>query len=328
MRGATRRSVMASALALSACAPTIQESLKPGPEFTGPRLESGVFVSFDGARLGLTQWEAAGEPWAVIAGLHGMDDYANAFHLAAPVWAAQGIAVYAYDLRGFGRSPERGVWPGTGLMVEDLRTFCALLRQRHPAATLAIAGESMGGAVAVAALAGDQPPSADRALLLAPAVWGWSSQPLAYNLALRFAELAAPSKVFEPPSFITSHIRASDNTPELIAMGKDSLMIWGARTDALYGLVDLMQTAWRDTGKVRIPTAYLYGARDQIIPLKPSVQAAARLRPGDRTAFYAQGYHLLMRDLQRANVIADVASFIRDPAAPWPSGAPPMPRTA
>lgn len=323
-----RRELLLGALALGGCAPTIQQALRPGPQFAGPRLEPDAFVSFDGARLGLSQWTPRDEPWAVIAALHGMDDYANAFHLAGPAWAGQGIATYAFDLRGFGRSPRRGVWPGTDLMAQDTRTFCALLRQRHPKATLTLMGESMGGAVAIAALASGRPPDADRAVLLAPAVWGWSSQPIAYQMALRFAELVAPHKVFQPPSFVTSHITASDNIPELIAMGKDPLMIWGARTDTLYGLVDLMQTAWRDTGKIRIPAAYLCGAKDQIIPLKPSLQAAARLPAGDRTAFYAKGYHLLLRDLQREIVFADIAAFIRDPAAPWPSGAPVMPARA
>ena len=52
----------------------------------------------------------AAEPWAVSIGLHGMDDYANAFHLAGPYWAKAGIVTLAYDQRGFGRSPGRGVW--------------------------------------------------------------------------------------------------------------------------------------------------------------------------------------------------------------------------
>jgi alpha-beta hydrolase superfamily lysophospholipase len=314
-----------ASLALAGCAPTLQHALTPGPQFTGPHLEPDAFVSFDGARLGFSLWPTEAEPWAVIAALHGMDDYANAFHLAAPVWAGEGIATYAFDQRGFGRSPQRGIWAGTELMAEDLRTFCAVLRRRHPKAVLAIVGESMGGAVAIAALASDRPPDADRCVLLAPAVWGWSSQPLAYQIALRLAELVAPHKVFNPPSFVTSHITASDNIPELIAMGRDPLMIWGARTDTLYGLVDLMQTAWEDTGKIQVSTAYLCGAKDQIIPLAPSFQAAARLRPADRTAFYTDGYHLLLRDLQREKVIADVAAFIRDPSAPWPSGAAAMP---
>jgi acylglycerol lipase len=321
-----RRDLLAlGALGLTGCAPTIQAAGAPGLGFAGPRLDNDAFVSFDGARLGLTVWPAQDEPWAVIIGLHGMNDYANAFHLAAPVWAVQGMAVYAYDQRGFGRSPRRGVWAGQAMLAEDLRTFAALLRRRHPKAILAIVGESMGGAVAIAALASDRPPDVDRVMLAAPAVWGWSSQPLPYALALQVAAHLVPGLVFEPPSFITSTVRASDNTPELIAIGRDPLMIWGARTDTLYGLVDLMQAAWRGIDKVGPPTAYLYGAHDEIIPRPPSVQAAHRLRLGDRTAYYANGWHLLLRDRQAPVVYRDVSAFIRDPAAPWPSGAPPIP---
>ncbi len=322
--------VLALVALLGACAQmTVQTPLAPEPTFAGPRLEADRFVSFDGAKLGLSRWDAAGgEPWAVIVGVHGMDDYANAFHLAAPYWSSRGIATYAYDQRGFGRSPQRGVWAGDALMTEDLRTIVALIRAKYPHAIIAVAGESLGGAVAIEAFASDRPPAADRLVLLAPAVWGWSSQPLAYKLALTLAARLAPAKVFEPPGFVTDHISASDNTEELIAMGRDPLMIWGARSDALYGLVTTMEHGWREIGQVKTPTLYLLGDKDQIIPREPALQAARRLPAGDRTAEYAEGWHLLMRDKQAHNVWADVAAFVRDPAAPLPSGAPPIPGAA
>ena len=332
MLGAMRRRTILSLpalLVLGACAtPAIQAPLIPQAGFQGPRLEDDAFISFDGARLGLTVWPAAGpgEPWAVIIGLHGMNDYANAFHLAAPAWAAQGITTYAFDQRGFGRSPNRGLWGGTALMTEDLRVFADLIRRRHPHAVLAVAGESMGGAVAMTAFASDRPPVADRLVLLAPAVWGWSSQPLPYKTSLWFTARLFGDKVVQPPSFITRKVRASDNIPELVAMGRDRRMIWGARFDALYGLVQLMERAWAGAGRAGVPTAYHYGAHDEIIPERPSFGAAARLTAGSRTAYYARGWHLLLRDLQAAQVYADVVSFLRDPAAPWPSGAPPIPR--
>ena len=43
-----------------------------------------------------------------------------------------------------------------------------------------------------------------------------------------------------------------------------------------------------------------------------------------RTAYYEDGWHLLNRDLQAEVVYADVLAFLRDPAAPLPSGAPPV----
>ena len=313
-----------------ACAPMqVQHALVTGPDFAGPRLEADRFVSFDGAKLGLTRWTPPGDqPWAVIVGVHGMDDYANAFHLAAPYWAAEGIATYAYDQRGFGRSPQRGIWAGDALMTEDLRTIVALLRARYPHAVIAVAGESLGGAVAIEAFASERPPDADRLVLLAPAVWGWSSQPLLYTTALVLAAHLAPAKVFTPPGFVTDHIQASDNIEELIAMGRDPLMIWGARADALYGLVGTMQRADDEVGRIRAPTLYMMGAKDEIIPHAPAVDAARRLPTGDRSASYAKGWHLLLRDKQAHNVWDDVAAFVRDPAAALPSGAPPVPGAA
>jgi alpha-beta hydrolase superfamily lysophospholipase len=313
-------------LLAAACAPVIQKPQAPEPGFGGPRLTSDAFISFDGARLGLSHWDVpSGEPWAVIVGLHGMDDYANAFHLAAPYWASQGIATWAYDQRGFGRSPQRGVWGGDALMMEDLRTFTALIRQRYPHAIIAVVGESLGGAVAIETAASDRPPDADRLVLLAPAVWGWSSQPVAYRLALLMGSHLAPAKVFTPPSFVTDHIAASDNVAELIAMGRDPLLIWGARSDALLGLVNTMQHAYDDIGRMKGPTLYLLGDRDQIIPRAPALSAARRLPPGSRSAEYAAGYHLLIRDNQRRNVEEDIVAFLRDPKAPLPSGARPIP---
>ncbi len=322
-----RRAVLAllTLLTLAACAPLVQRAGRPELGFQGPRLESSAFVSVDGSRLGLQHWEPAGEPWAVIVGVHGMNDYSNAFHLAAPWWAGQGIATYAYDQRGFGRSPGRGIWAGQALMDEDLRTIVALVRQRYPHTVIVVAGVSMGGAVAIDTFASDRPPAADLLVLLSPAVWGWSTQPFPNKAALWLTAHTIRGVVIKPPDFLLEKIHVSDNVEELQRMGADPLMVWGARPDALYGLMNMMQRGLRETAQVAVPTLYLYGAHDDVIPPRPALEAASHLKPSDRTAFYANGYHLLLVDVQNPKVWADVASFIRDPSAPLPSGAPPMP---
>ena len=311
---------------LAACAPTVQQPLTPPPAFAGPALEADAVVVQDGALLPMLRWLPEGEPWAVVVALHGMNDHKASFHLAGPHWAERGIAVYAYDQRGFGRAPGRGVWAGQDLMTEDLRTVVALVRARHPNAVIAVAGESMGGAVAVAAFASDRPPAADRLVLLAPAVWGWSSQPLSYRASLWAAARLMGSTALEPPDWAVRDIRASDNLVELLRMGRDPDMIFATRFDALAGLVDLMETASRDLGRTRVPTALLYGAHDQIIEDDPMALALERAgdAPNLHTAFYENGWHLLNRDRQALTVYADVEAFLRDPAAPLPSGAPPV----
>ncbi len=314
---------------LAACAPLSQRPLIPPQDFTGPRLEPDALISFDGHRLPMSVWPSqTGAPSAVVVALHGMNDYAEAFTLAGPFWAARGVTTYAYDQRGFGRGAGRGVWGGEGLMDADLNAACALVRARHPAATLAVVGESMGGAVAVTAFASARPPDADRLVLLSPAVWGWSDQSIPETLALWLSAHLAPASKLEPPSWLTRKIRATDNIDALRKMSRDRNMIFGTRIDAIYGLVGLMQDAQDEIGRVSVPLLYQYGAHDQIIPARAAHHAVKKLGPNARTAFYTDDYHLLNRDLGRDRVLADALAFIRDPTAPLPSGAPHVPHAA
>ena len=323
--------LVAAVLALAACAPLSQHAQPPPPGFNGPRLERDALISFDGVRLPMTVWAAhdsAGtpvEPCAVIIALHGMNDYAEAFHLDGPVWAGEGITTYAYDQRGFGRGQKRGVWGGEALMAQDLRTAVALARAKHPQAIIAVLGHSMGGAAAIVAFASDNPPDADRLILAAPAVWGWSSQPLPNRLALWIGAHLDPKRRLEPPKWVVAHVQASDNLAELRRMGRDPNMLWATRIDAVYGLVNLMDDAKRAVGRVKVPTLYLYGAHDQVIPKAPTFEAVARLPANDRSIYYPNGWHLLLRDLDGALVRGDSETFLRDPKASPPSGLGPVP---
>ena len=313
-------------LAMGACAtPYVQLPLTPPANFAGPSVEATAFVVDDGGRLPYLRWGPS-EPEIVVVALHGMNDHAAAFRLAGPWWAERGIATYAYDQRGFGDAPGRGVWAGEARMAEDLRTVVALVRARHPGARIAVAGESMGGAVAISAFASDRPPVADQLILLAPAVWGWSSQDPLNRASLWAAARLMGSRSVTPPEWAVRHIRATDNLIELLANGNDPGFIRSTRFDALHGLVDLMESATVKLGQVRAPTILMYGAHDQIIEKGPMRRALIRAGdpPNLRTAWYPGGWHLLNRDWQAEVVFRDVEAILRDPAAPLPSGATPV----
>lgn len=297
--------------------------------YEGPRFDVAEqrFHSFDGAPLGLSAWTPANgeEPWAVIVGLHGMNDYGEAtYYLAGPWFAERGVATYAYDARGFGRSPRRGVWGGERLMTEDLRTAIDVARRRHPNAVIAVVGNSMGAATTIAAFGSERPPNADRIILVAPAVWGWSTMPDAYALTLWTGAHTFPWRAVTPPRSVARRITPSDNIDMLRRIGRDPNMLFETRIDAVYGLVNLMEAASRRASNLRGNVAFLYGARDQIIPRASALQAAARLPPTARTAVYENGYHMLLRDRQAEVVYEDVLAFLRDPNAPFPSESPPL----
>jgi acylglycerol lipase len=303
----------------------VQKPQIPPFGFSGPSLTADRLISFDGAQLGLTVWSAEGAPRFIVIGLHGVNDYARTFEGAGPFWAAQGITTYAYDARGHGRSPQRGVWGGEALMTQDLRAAVTAVRARHPETPIALVGESMGAATIMAAVTSKQGlHGVDRLVLVAPAVWGWSNQPLAYRMALWSATFAAPKQRLTPPKAITKRIRASDNVEMLQALGRDPLMIFQTRVDSVYGLVNLMETATHSAGKLPDPTLILYGTNDQIVPRRAVERTVARIPATVRTAEYPDGWHMMLRDRQAEKIWTDIAAFIADPTAPLPSGTGPI----
>jgi len=319
-----RRAVLATlaAGALSACAPLVLQPQPIPAGFPGPRFDGETFVSFDGARLPLSRWGPETAPWAVVVALHGINDYAMAFEDDGHFLARAGVATYAYDQRGFGRGPDRGLWAGEALLTGDLKAAVRAARTAHPGAPVIVLGHSMGGAVAISAFGSRTPPDADRVILAAPAVWGWSAQPIPNRLALWLGAHLHPGAHLDPPAWLVRHHLASDNLAMLRKMGRDPHMIFTTRIDVVYGLVGLMQSARDKVGKIRTPVLYLYGAHDNLVPRDATLQAVRQLKPSDATRYYVDGWHLLMRDLKGDLVRGDMLAWLRDPVQPPPSGAP------
>lgn len=323
--GVVRKLIVPVVLFTSACAtPVVQEphemTVAVTPEF---RIEENKFISFDGAELGLTTWDGAEGPASghVVIGLHGMNDYANAFHMAAPYWAAQGVTVYAYDQRGFGRSPGRGIWPEEELMREDLRTAVDLARQQYPDATITVVGISMGAAVAISAFGSDDPPAADRLIASGPGLRGWGAMNPAYRLSLWLSAHVRPAWVVSPPRRFV-RIEPSDNTEMLQRTWSDPLMMPTNRIDQVYGLVSLMERAHDRASMISsdLPVLMSYGANDYVVPPQ-GVKRTSKVLPSHvRTIYYEKGYHMLLRDLQAEAVHKDYLAFMMDPAADLPSG--------
>lgn len=277
-------------------------------------------ISFDGAELGLTVWDTTETPEIVIVGVHGMNDYANAFHMAAPYWAERGVKTYAYDQRGFGRSIGRGDWPEEELMREDLRTAVSLVRAQYPDATLAVVGISMGGAMAMTAFGSDRPPQGvDRVVLSGPGLRGWGALPMVQQIALWTSVRVRPGWIVRPPRFVK--IEPSDNVEMLRRLWEDPLGIKTNKIEQVHGVVTLMENAHRAAADLpnEIPMLLTYGAKDIVIPEKGVRRTAKRLPDHVRTAYYPDGYHMLLRDLQAEIVFEDVLAFLRDPDAALPS---------
>ena len=272
-----------------------------------PAIEDERYVTRDGLPLGLQHWDAD-KAKAIIVALHGMSDYSNAFAMPAAWWAKHGITTYAYDQRGFGRSPNTGLWAGSDIMRRDFTDFVEIVHARHPSLPVFALGESMGGAVVMSAMASPAPPHVDGVILSAPAVWGWRTLPVTHRAALW---LAAHSTPWWKLSGEGLHLMPSDNFPMLRALARDPLYQHKARADAVYGLVTLMDEGFDAAPHMgKAPMLFLYGDNDQIIPRGPTEEVAAKLGSAATVKHYAHGYHMLLRDLEAEKVWSDVAKWI------------------
>jgi alpha-beta hydrolase superfamily lysophospholipase len=305
--------------------PGPEAALPPAGDEQAPRasLTADRFITADGVALPLRVWLPQEAPQAVVLALHGLNDYSNAFTLPAPGLTAQGIAVYAYDQRGFGAAPRRGHWAGETVMAEDAILAASLLRERYPGLPLYLLGESMGGAVAILAATGPGSAPVDGVILAAPAVWGRQKMNVFQRVGL-WAIGQMPSMQVSQRS-MPYRVQASDNIPMLRGLGADPLVIKKTRTDMLTGIVDLMSAALARAPRLTVPTLVLYGQTDEIVPRDAVAEFVARLpaaaRRNQHLALYAKGYHLLLRDLQAATVLADIGAWMHDPLAGLPSGA-------
>lgn len=299
---------------LAACTPQ-EQAFSPATKQS--RIFDNAFIATPDTVLPLRMWLPEARPKAIVIALHGFNDYSSAFELPGEYLAEHGIALFAYDQRGFGKTPFIGLWASEANLVSDATQITRFLRAQYPETPLYLLGESMGGAVAIASVAQPDFPRISGLILSAPAIWGEDSLHPLYRISLWTIAHIVPDRIFTGSDL---KILATDNIPVLRRMSADPLVLKQTRADAIYGLVHLMDKAHGNIGKLNAPTLLLYGAKDQVIPLPPMQEAVSMLPDNARVAYYPTGYHMLLRDLERDTVLADMVSWIKNPAAPLPSG--------
>lgn len=278
-----------------------------------PRLTADAAIADDGYRLPLRTWLPETPPRAVLLALHGLNDYSRAFDGLGRHLADRGIAVYAYDQRGFGEAQGWGYWHGAERLARDVELVAGLLRDRYPGLPLHLLGESMGGAVALSGIARTGPVPAS-VILVAPAVWSRDAMPFYQRWALAFMSHTFPAKRLTGEGL---ELHPTDNIDMLRAWARDPLVIKATRVDVLYGVTNLMDRAMAVAPRVGGDVLLLYGAHDDIVPERAMCRFLSVLPAADSdldltTVLYPDGYHMLTRDLGGARVLDDIAAWILD----------------
>ena len=299
---------------LIACAPRV---LAPGVNSFESKFTEKAFIASDGTTLPLHIWVPKGPPRAVVLALHGFNDYGHFFDSPGKFLALRGIITYAYDQRGFGATKNPGIWAGVATYARDATDAARALKRRYPDLPLYLLGSSMGGAVAILASGEVGSSPIDGIILAAPAVWGRATMPWYQRLALWVGAHILPSMTLTGRGL---NIIPSDNKEMLNQLGRDPLVIKQTRIDAIYGLVNLMDAALAAAPELNIPALILYGEKDEVIPKQPTWKMFRTLPKGlHRIAIYANGYHMLLRDLQAITIWKDIVAWVADRNSALPS---------
>ena len=232
-----------------------------------------------GGTIAFRHWDArpAGGQETLVMAIHGSSGSGISLHPLAKALAAQGLQVYAPDIRGHGETGRRGDIDYAGQLDGDLEDFVTAIQSRHPGARTVLLGSSAGGGFALHAAASSNGRLFERAVLLAPMLG-------AHAPTFR-KEASAWARPFIPRYIALSilnrfGIHALDGLP-VIAFAIDP-----ARAHLLAGTYSfrlLRAFATRnyaqDLKQARMPLQILVGAADELFDAGQFEPAVHAIRP-------------------------------------------------
>jgi len=266
----------------------------------------GTFQSTGGLNIFFRSWRPTAKPRGVVVVVPGFNSHSGYYGWVADQFVARGLAVYAVDLRGRGKSDgERFYVQQFADYVSDASGLVALAKSREPGLPVFLLGHSAGGVVACtyalehqAELAGlicesfaFQVPAPDFALAV---LKGLSHiAPHAHVLPLKNEDFSRDPKV-------------------VAAMNADPLIAHETQpTQTVAAMVRADERLKQEFPLITLPVFILHGTADKAT--RPSGSQAFYDAAGstDKTLkLYDGGFHDLLNDTDRETVMADITRWV------------------
>jgi acylglycerol lipase len=256
--------------------------------------------------LFVRSWQPEGKARAVVAIVPGFNAHSGQYAWAAQQFTESGLAVYAVDLRGRGKSDgERFYVEKFADYVSDVATLMTLAKSREPGLPVYLLGHSAGGVVACiytlehqAELAGlicesfaHEVPAPDFAL----AVFKGLSHiaPHAHILHLKNEDFSRDPKVVQ-------------------AMNDDPLIAHETQpTRTLAEMVRADERLKKEFPLITLPILILHGTADKATKPSGSQRFYDMAGSSDKTLkLYTGHFHDLLNDVDKEVVMSDIKGWI------------------
>ena len=269
-------------------------------------MHESSFKNADGLNIFTRSCMPNGAPRAVIVLVHGFNAHSGYMIWAAEQFAARGLAAYALDLRGRGRSDgERFFINSFSDYTSDVDQLVAIARAAHPGLPIYVLGHSAGGVVASTYVFEHQ----DRLAGL-----------VCESFALDVGVPDAAALLIKGISHLAPHLHIFTLKNEIFS--RDPAVIAAMNADPLIAnesqpaetSAELIKAAERlkaNMPKYRVPILIIHGTADKATRYQGSEYFYEHAGSTDKTLKLYEGhYHDLLNDVGKEDVMADVQSWL------------------
>lgn len=272
------------------------------------------FTTPDGTRLFQRGWRPDQDVVAVLVVVHGFIEHSGRYADLAAVLNEHGLAVYALDLRGHGRSEgPRAMVYAFDEYLGDVEALLERVRQQEPGKPVFVFGHSMGGLIALRVALKRQ--AKLRGLIVSgPAVrLGARVFPWLRRLAIVAGWLLPRLRLVRMGG------RMLSRDPAVVADFRRDPLVFHGRFPLRTG-AEIIR-AGRDTetrmNELQLPLLILHGTGDVVTDPNGSRELYAQACSSDKTLkLYEELYHDVIHEPERKQVLDDLVAWIHERVSP------------
>jgi acylglycerol lipase len=266
-----------------------------------------------GLRIFVRSWRPEAKARGVVVIVPGFNSHSGYYDWVAQQLAAIGLACYALDLRGRGKSDgERFYVQNFADYESDVQTVVSLAKSREPDLPVFLLGHSAGG-VTSCLYAIDYPGE-----LVGLICEDFAFEVPAPDFAL--AVLKGLSHIAPHAHVVRLKNEDFSRDPKVVqAMNEDPLIAHETQpTQTMAAIVRADERLKNEFPRITLPVLILHGTGDKAAKASGSQRFFDEAGSADKTLkLYEGGYHDLLNDLNKQVVIVDIQNWLnaRIPAA-------------
>ncbi len=267
----------------------------------------GTFTGFGDVKLYYQSWHPETQVQAVVALVHGLGGHSDLFKPVVDYLTAQNYEVFAFDLRGHGRSPgKRGHITTWAEYREDLRSFLKQVYEQRSGCSCFLWGHSLGGTITLD-YALRSPQQLSGLIVSAPALKKVSVPRLKLTAGWLLSRIS-PSfslKVGLPPDVCARN-------PEICeAYLQDPLRHEYGSARLATEFFATVRWIYKNTAGLQIPLLILHGGADEVAhPEASRLFFQQVMFPDKEHHEYPGCYHDLYADAQYQTIFEDLEQWL------------------